>query len=206
MMRSETPRPGLAEVVQELPELAGPPDPSLLADLVRKHPHLAAELGDFFTEWYLQESLSEAAPPTEGSEARALGRTLQRFDTLSRAAQEAPSTVANPFGGRDPAQLRNLAESIGLDKTVLAKLRDRKIEASTIPEELTLSLARELEVPLGAMLQHLAGPATIPVGASFKTQGKPTAGVKEPFRVAIERSQLDDSSKARWLALASTRS
>lgn len=206
MMKSETPRPELAEVLQEIPELAGRPDPSLLADLVQKHPHLAAELGDFFTEWFLQDSLPEPEPPTEGSEARTLEQVLQRFDSLSRAALEEPSVFANPFAGREPARLRSLAESIGLDKTVLAKLRDRKIEASTIPEELTLSLARELEVPLGAMLHHLNGPATIPVGASFKTKGKPTAGVKESFRVAIERSQLEGSSKARWLALAAARS
>lgn len=205
MKHPNAPKPELDDVLQELVGRGERPDVSVLADLAKRYPDLAGELGDFAAEWYLQEALPAPEAPSAAAEARSLEAALRKFDGLLHGAVDEPAAVADPFAGRQPAELRELAEVLGLDKTVLAKLRDRKIEVATIPEELTLSLSRELNVPWTAVLSHLSGPAMIPCGASFKTHGKPTAGAKETFAVAIERSQLEEVGKARWLALAAGR-
>ena len=204
---SETKKPSrggdadLQDAFQELLELGEEPDAEALERVVARHPEHAAELTDFAVEWALQELLPEADDDGGPSAVpAAMERFKGRLAELDRAGTEGRSTPEDPFADRAPAELAALASALGLDKTLVAKLRDRKIVAESVPAELRDGLATQLEVPAAAIVAHLDRPATVHAGASFKAAGKPAAGPKETFADAVRRSFLDDSDKTRWLA------
>ncbi len=201
----------LDDVLDELLAAGERPDADVLEEMVGRYPRYAAELTDFAVEWALQDLLPEDAPaPAGAGEATsavpaAMRRFRRRLDELdrARAAGEAAGRDAEPFAGRDAAELTRVAAALGLDKTLMAKLRDRKIVAETIPGALVDGLAAELEVGAGVLAAYFAAPAGVHAGASFKAARAPEAGAKETFAEAVRRSFLGDGAKARWLAAGS---
>ncbi len=202
----------LQNALQELVESGELPDAEALERIVARYPRHAAELTDFAVEWALQELLPEAATKDQGESAvpAAMHRFRARLAELEAgggtaaslqgdAAHETAPAAGEPFARRSPAELKHLAVALGLDKTLVAKFRDRKIVPETVPAELREGLAAELEVPVAAIVAHLAKPAAVHAGASFKAAGKPEVGAKETFDDAIRRSFLTSGEKARWL-------
>ena len=193
---------GLQDALQELVESGERPDAEALERIVARHPRYAAELTDFAVEWALQALLPEGSEEAgaESAVPAAMERFRARLAELDREPDRGTVPVAvDPFAERTPAELRRIASALGLDKTLVAKLRDRKIVAETVPAELRDGLAAELEVPIAAVVAHLARPAVVHAGASFKAAAKPEAGPKETFAEAVRRSFLGAPEKARWL-------
>lgn len=197
----------LQDVFQELLASGERPDAAALEAITRRYPQFAAEITDFAVEWVLQDELP-AESPGEGDETEAtavpaaMRRVRERLAELTEAGGLRAAAV-DPFAGLAPADLKRVGAHLGLDKTLVAKLRDRKIVAESIPGELCDLLAVQLEVPLPIVVAHLAGPATIHLAASFKATGKPAASTKETFAEAVRRSTLSDDDKSRWLSRTS---
>jgi len=201
----------LQEAFAELVEAAERPGGSVEETLgveIRRLPDFAGELGDFAAELLLQDALSpsgdqggKARPPESdipGDDEAVVGRALGRF--RDRLAAEVEATdVPNPFDERPPAELRRLGVALGLDKTLLVKLRDRKIEAESIPPAFVERLAAELGVDFPVVVAHLEAPPIVHRGASFKANGKLRPSRKEGFADAVRRSTLGAEEKARWL-------
>lgn len=192
-------RDDLQDALHELLEASEAPDAEILEEILKRYPEHASELTDFAVEWALQDLLPEAAE--EASEASAVPAAMARFrarlDELDGPRRPA---LADPFADRSPAELKTLAANLGLDKILVAKLRDRKILADTVPPALRDGLASELGVPVEVVAAHLAAPARIPLGASFKAERAPEAGPKESFEQALRRSSLDDDRQRSWLS------
>lgn len=193
----------LDDVFQEFLLAVDTPDASTLEAMVAKYPEHAADLTEFAVEWAMQDML----PPGEdfvddAAEAPVSSAVAKAMDRLHEGL-DAQAEQADPFRKRSAADLKNLAAALGLDKTLVAKLRDRRIEASSIPRRLTAALAEQLEVTFDAVRRHLEGPPVLSVGASFKAKGKPEAAGKESFAQAVERAQLTDDDKQRLLDLSS---
>ncbi len=206
----------LQDALQELVSSGEQPDATALEGIVARHPRHATELTDFAVEWALQELLPE--PKLEDQGESAVPAAMERFrariaelEELTPASNQdstmetrdfplALEPASDPFVDRTPAELKQVATTLGLDKTLMAKLRDRKVVAETVPDELHFGLAEQLEVPPAAIIAHLAQPAVVYAGASFKASGKPEAGPKETFAEAVRRSFLKASEKDRWLA------
>ena len=123
----------LNQILDELLAEGEHPDAERLAETVRRHPEWREELLDFYAEWVLQDQLAvgEGTPPPGGG--RAMGLALERWS--HHPALSALQT-SDPFAGRPPTELGRVALDLGLDKTLLAKLRGRKIVAETIPQTL----------------------------------------------------------------------
>ncbi len=192
----------LQDALQEMIESGEHPDADALERIVACHPRFAAELTDFAVEWALQDLLPETTAESAGESAvpAAMGRFRERLPELDRAAADRHGPAyGDPFADRSPAELKRVAAALAVDKTIIAKLRDRKIVAESIPGELRERLAEELEVPAAAIAAHLARPAVVYAGASFKAAAKPEAGPKESFTEAVRRSFLKAADKARWL-------
>ena len=193
----------LDDVFQEFLLLADSPDADILESMVAKYPGYASELTDFAVEWAVQDLMpgedgygGEPATGTSSAVAKAMDRLHAELD-----ADGPRRSWADPFKDRSPAELQGLAAALGLDKTLVAKLRDRRIDAETVPRGLCEGLAGELEVPLDAVIAHLNGPPVLTAGASFKASDKPEAVGKEPFARAVEGSQLGPEDKKRLLDL-----
>ena len=190
--------PETTEVFQALLEKSETPSTSALVEAVAQNPEMRSDLVEFATEWALLETLPEA--PNEGLEApSAVGMAMERLQSHLASRQQERKTPTDPFAGRPPTELHRVAGRLGLDKTLLAKLRDRKIVAETVPADLRSDLGRELQVPMAVVAAHLAAPPVIPMGMEFKSRTKPQVGEKETFGEAVRRSHLSEVEKARWL-------
>ena len=197
-------RERLEDVFQEFLLLADTPDTSTLESMIARYPQYAADLTDFAVEWAMQDLLPYAGSLDDEEDecveigmstavSKAMDRLHQGLGSLEETSQQ------DPFKDRSPADLKHLGTLLGLDKTLVAKLRDRRVEASTVPKRLIERLAEELKVSFGAMAAHLQGPPVLSMGASFKAKGKPEAVGKESFAQAVERSQLGDEDKKRLM-------
>lgn len=202
----------LQDALHELVSSGEKPDAEALEALVARHPRHASDLTDFAVEWALQELLPEPTPKDDSPSA--VPAAMERFKA-KLAEVEAPKTsnpseanevplalepASDPFADRTPGELKQVATTLGLDKTLMAKLRDRKVVAETIPDELNFDLAQQLEVPPAAIIAHLSQPAVVYAGASFKAANKPEVGPKETFADAVRRSFMKPAEKDRWLA------
>ncbi len=203
--------PDLQDVYQEFLLLADTPDAATLEKMVAKYPRFAAQLTDFAVEWAMQDLLPGGDSDSQAEEYSAhsgmdmSSAVAAAMDRLHAGLDATPTTHRDPFKDRTPSDLSRLGSRLGLDKTLVAKLRDRRIEAQTVPDFLHRQLADELEVPLDAVIAHLQGPPVLSMGASFKAEGKPEAMGKEPFAQAVERSRLNADEKQALLDGASDR-
>ncbi len=191
----------LQDVFQELVSAAERPDAEALEEMVARYPRFASELTDFAVEWALQDLLPDEGSADAGESAvpEAMRRFRRRLEELDSSVPGALSDPAvNPFADRAAAELGRIATALGIDKTIMAKLRDRKIVAETVPAALRDGLAAELEVSAPVLAAHLTAPAVVHAGASFKAKEPPRTGPKETFVEAVRRSSLAEAAKARW--------
>ncbi len=204
--------PELQDVFQEFLLLADTPDAGTLETMVARYPQFSAQLTDFAVEWAMQDLLPGGAvgdsietldgfatEPDASVDGGMSAAVTAAMDRLHAGLDEVPSAHRDPFKDRSPEDLHRLGRRLQLDKTLVAKLRDRRIEAETVPDSLRLGLAQELEVPLDAVVAHLQRPPVLSMGASFKAEGKPHAIGKESFGQAVERSRLEPEEKQSWL-------
>lgn len=171
------------------------PTTERLAKVLRDRPEVADEAVDLVTALVCDERLAGAEASAEDALAvRAAERALGTFrQALDRRLPPPP----NPFAERSPRALRDVAREVGLDKTLVAKLRDRRIRASTVPEGVRRSLARALAITEEVLVRHLRAPAIFDPGMQFKARHAPRLAEKETFQTAVTRSGLSEDARRR---------
>jgi hypothetical protein len=70
---------------------------------------------------------------------------------------------------------REVAKSLGVKTAVVVQLRDRAIIFTSIPRRFLARLARALGSGIEQVSAYLDAPRTLAPGASYKSEGKPTA-------------------------------
>ena len=124
------------------------PDAGVLDDIVRQYPQFSRELTEFAVELALESLVEGGAPeaaadPTKVSPAvsRAMSAFHNRLYALRRAggaavAEPTPSSdfVENPFSALGRREFRAVAEGIGANTVLVAKLRDRQVDPTTISD------------------------------------------------------------------------
>ena len=175
------------------------PDAEVLDELVRSFPEHAKELTEFAIDLAL-DAIGESeetllAVPEQNSPA--VSRAISRFHNrlyVERKAGSSPSpassTLTNPFASMDREELRTFARNINGNLPFVMKLRDRQIDADTIPEGFTKLVSKELDVPLDLVVAHFQAPAEIRQSARFKADEKPEANLKQGFEEAVRNSGL----------------
>lgn len=196
MSQLETP---LGEVLESFMTSVDHPDRESLERYVANYPQYAEELAEFAAEWLLLDA--QVTPPQQvvGVDEKVMARSvMERLRPALRKVQSGHEPLANPFEGRSPHELKTAATRIGLDTTLLAKLKNRLILFETIPKNLIEQLAEELGVLAEAVAQWLGAPPRLQA-ARFKAEDKPSATRQESFSEAVERSDLDPAQKRQWL-------
>jgi len=196
----------LHDVLHEFVMAVERPDANSLEEFVKKYPQFSAELTNFTAEWLLQDLLSENDTSEKNVASGALiSKAMSRLQnklyevgrTEANREQETNSNV-NPFEGCQPAELKKIARSLGIDTTIMAKLKNGRIEGE-IPTKLCDGFAKAFDVPLQVIKEIFSGPAIIQAQASFKSHAKPEVVTKETFEEAVRRSTLGDDEKEKWL-------
>ena len=193
------------------------PDAAVLDDIVRQYPHFSRELTEFAVELAL-DSLVEgggdqaAADPTKVTPAvsRAMSAFHNRLYALRQAggaavAEPVPSYdfVENPFSDLNRREFRAVANGIGANTVLVAKLRDRQIDPATISDGFKRHLSKELEVSVDVLTAHLeADPTGTSEGLQFyKADHRPRQGGRQSFADAVRGSGLTDEQQRHLLGL-----
>ncbi len=194
----------LDDVLTELALAQDIPDAALLDEYTRRFPHYAEALTSYAIDLAVEAAIerSSSAAPTPATSALAM-RAMSRFQnrkfearTRTPAAVTAPPSVANPIASCSTSELRELVLRMQINNVFMLKLRDRRIEAGTIPGWFCGTLAHELSVPVDVLRAHFSAPARIPDETRFKADRKPEVATKETFEEAIETSGLTPEQKA----------
>ena len=179
------------------------PDASSLERIIERFPDCAAELTDFAVEWAAQDLQpadfaggDEWDPDWYEASTESSPSPVEKAMDRLRQALDAP---ADPFAGLAAGDLRSLAARLGLDTTLLAKIRHRRLRPETVPKKLVEALATALGLGINAVDAHLQAPALVPAGANFKSDARPEAQGQQSFSDALESSSLDDEARRRWL-------
>jgi len=184
------------------------PDAEVLDEVVRSFPEHAQELTEFAIDLAL-DAIGESGEAGLASEnnSPAVSRAISRFHNrlyVERKAGSPPSppssSQTNPFASMGRDELRTFARNINGNLPFVMKLRDRQIDADTIPEDFTRLVSKELDVPLDLVVAHFQAPAEIRHSAHFKSDEKPEANLKQGFEEAVRNSGLTLEQQAFLLS------
>jgi hypothetical protein len=126
---------------------------------------------------------------------KAVDRAWQRFQSAVGQPEEAP--VTNPFATLNPTAFKSLAKKLNINNLLLIRLRDRAIDAATIPRRFVQMLSTELGATTDAVMNYLRNPPTTVSGHSFRSTVKPAVIEQISFERAVQTSQLThDQQKA----------
>ena len=193
------------------------PDAGVLDDIVRQYPQFSRELTEFAVELALESLVEGGAPeaaadPTKVSPAvsRAMSAFHNRLYALRRAggaavAEPTPSSdfVENPFSALGRREFRAVAEGIGANTVLVAKLRDRQIDPTTISDGFKRHVSKELEVSVDLLSAHLEASPTAAQGSRqfYKADDQPRQGERQGFTDAVRGSGLTEEQQRHLLSL-----
>jgi hypothetical protein len=102
----------------------------------------------------------------------------------------------DPFATLDRAAFRELVERINVNNVFAIKIRDRQIMPETIPNGFKDLLARELKVPLGALIGHLNAQGQSQMQRQYyKATSKPQLDNRQTFSEAVKTSGLSEEQQ-----------
>lgn len=152
--------------------------PETLRSYVEKYPTLALELTDLYHE-LLMIDLSAAAD----------GLQLETKSAVETAQQNL-AVVTTALSG---ANLRDLAQNLGLPRDFVAGFRDRKIRLGSIPGTMLKNLALSASVSIHQLISHLQDTAGPTSQMAHKADGKPQGSAPVEYDIFVEGLGLNDS-------------
>lgn len=193
------------------------PDARTLDEFIRRHPEHADALTTLAIELALEQLEPEGPMTTEPAAhaaesaamvERAMSRFQNRLFEVRSAAKEAAAHTASArapvprdvFASRTPEQLQIIIVGLGATPLFVMRLRDRGIDADTIPAGFIRRLSEALGESEDIVRAHLAAPAQIHSQTRFKSDVMPAAGRKITFEEAVRSSGLTTEQQARLLA------
>lgn len=129
----------------------------------------------------------------------AVDRAWQRFQSVVSLPDDVPAV--NPFATLSPTAFKSLAKKLNINNLMLARLRDRAINAATIPRRFVHGLATELGANADAVMAYLRSPPAMVSGHSFRSTTKPAVTEQISFEKAVETSQLTQAQQDALKAL-----
>ena len=218
-----TPKRSVQDALYTLAIEKAVPDAAVLDEVIRAYPEFAEELTDFAIDIAIdhfrnrnQEDDVSAEPMELGVVSPAVSRAMSRFQNRLHAVQTVSGSeqrdqnptasrfnerVENPFTRLNRDEFRDLALRLGANSVFVAKLRDRQIQASSIPARFHQRLADEMQIPLDSVIAHLGAPLAAPQGQFFKAEGKPHNFTQQTFTDAVRGSGLSQSQQDALLGL-----
>jgi hypothetical protein len=127
---------------------------------LKQYPELASELIDLSLELEMIDPTGEDVIDTDSPIVNAAWAAF-----VDGGVTDAPITAAS--------FTREVANGMGLKLAALMGLRDRKVEVDSLPNAFSARLSKALAAPVSRLMEYLAGPQGMPVGASFKADAKP---------------------------------
>jgi hypothetical protein len=171
-------------------------DRKTLEQYLREYPEHAKALAACSIELMVDATRSGEAAVTSGD---AVDRAWQRFQSVVSLRDDMP--VVNPFATLNPTTFKSLAKKLNINNLFLIRLRDRAIDAATIPRCFVQGLANELGATVDAVAAYLRSPPAMVSSHSFRSTTKPAVTEQISFEKAVETSQLTQAQQDALKAL-----
>lgn len=130
---------------------------------------------------------------TDSASETTVDQAWQRFQNA--AGRRVTSSVLDPFGKVGPTAFRAFAKKLNVSNLFLIRVRDRAIDAMTIPQPFVEKLAIDLGSTVDAVFEYLRCPPAQMTGSVYRSSIETEAVAKISFAVAIETSQLSSEQK-----------
>jgi len=174
-------------------------DRETLERYLREYPEHINALIDCSLELMMNPAHADATDVTVATANTLVDKAWQRFQAL--VTEPGGVLAPNPFGQLNRAGFKSLASKLNISNLLLIRLRDRAIDAASIPARFVQGLATELGASAEAVVDYLRSPPAMVSGQSFRSSVKPKVGDKMSFAQAIETSQLSPEQQNALKAL-----
>ena len=172
-------------------------DRATLEHYLSQYPEHAQALVDCSIE--LMMNASRAGEDVQVSSDHVVEQAWRQFQAAMGSAQG--SVIANPFAQLTPTAFKAMAKRLDISNLFLIRVRERAIDAATIPGRLVQRLAAELGATADAVSAYLGSPPAMVSSQSFRSNVKPAVAAQISFEQAVETSQLKPAQKEAMRAL-----
>lgn len=161
-------------------------------EAINEAPELKADILAFALEWgvMIHEVPADEDRPQVVAQAN-----------YPEAWAAAAAATPNPFAGKNPNDLRALATLCDLPYSLLGKLCQRLIDATTIPLVLIRSLASNLNIDAADLLAFFDRRPMLAT-ADYRAAVRPGVAKKVSFAAAVRNTDMSDQQRDKWLSLA----
>lgn len=159
---------------------------------IAEAPEFEADIWSFALEWGVMTS--EASPNEALAQAQA---TAPARGVVSWGA----AVVHDPFAGKSANDLKAIATLVDLPFSILSKLCQRLVDATTIPLVLVRALAPHLNVKPGELFAFLDLQPTL-APADYRSAVRPEVSEKMSFAAAVQSTDMPAGQRDKWLSLA----
>jgi hypothetical protein len=172
-------------------------DRATLEHYLSQYPEHAQALVDCSIE--LMMNAYRAGEDVQVSSDQVVEQAWRQFQAAMGSAQS--SVIANPFAQLTPTAFKSMAKRLDISNLFLIRVRERAIDAATIPGRLVQRLAAELGATADAVSAYLGSPPAMVSSQSFRSNVKPAVAAQISFEQAVETSQLKHAQKEALRAL-----
>ena len=165
-------------------------DRETLERYLREHPAHAEAIVDCSIERMVSETRHEEMPLDADAST---DMVWQRFQAALGAPRDA--AITNPFAQLNPTAFKTLAKKLDINNLLLIRLRDRAIDAATIPRRFVQKLASELGATTEIVAAYLHNPPAMVSSHSFRASVKPAVAQQISFEEAVETSHLTQAQQ-----------
>jgi len=195
----------LTDVLEEY-ALAAPQgfDQKILRQMSEKYPQFAPDLKDFAAARAVIKYAPEAEISTEDElRYREIGlQNLRAVLNEKAGAQEAGLLSLTEAAKAKGLNRSKFAAALGLSVSLVQYLEKRRLDFSTIPQNVIAKVAQVLETGEEIIANYLDQTALSPVNASFKATTRPEELKPKSFAEAVrEDQQLSNEEKQRLLEM-----
>jgi hypothetical protein len=202
MKSTRNPTPVLREVLIQFSVEQDVPDDEVLNSYIERYPQFECQLKKLALDLIEGSRLDnlhageiDVVDPRDAAQALFYTSAFQHryFEKTGRIFGEAAGdagTIESRFGSLDRLAYQSLASRLGINPLALNQLRDREIEAETIPRSFIERFAKEFNATVEVALLFFNLPPAVSQLASFKSDEKPQSDTKESFESAISQSGL----------------
>ena len=172
-------------------------DRATLERYLSQFPEHAQALVDCSIELMMNVSL--ASEDVRVPSDQVVEKAWQQFQAAMGSIQS--TAVANPFAQLTPTAFKTVAKRLDISNLFLIRVRERAIDAATIPWRFVQRLATELGATADAVSAYLRSPPAMVSNQSFRSNVKPEVSAQISFEQAVDTSQLTPAQKDALHAL-----
>lgn len=173
-------------------------DRATLEHYLSQYPEHAQAIVDCSIE--LMVHASSSGEDVLVSSGQVVDQAWHQFQAAMGSAQNT-AVIINPFAQLQPTAFKSMARKLNISNLFLIRVRERAIDAATIPQRFVQQLAAELDATAESVSNYLRSPPAMVSSLSFRSNLKPEVGAQIPFEQAVETSQLTPAQKEALQAL-----